>query len=479
MTKKYITTAIPYVNAKPHIGTAMDYLYADILARYWMQQDQEVLVSIGTDEHGSKIANKAAKSNISAQEFVDNLQPDFENMRKEMNIDLSIIENVRTTDPEHKKRVQEIWKDLDKAGVIYKSTYKGWYCEGCEAFVTENEAKTMDYICPDHNKKLEKLSEENYYLKVSDFTEEIREFVKKAVIPEFRGKEILELIKDGAKDVSISRPREKLSWGIEVPGDEDQVMYVWIDALSNYLTALKYPDNDWQKSFWPPKLQIVGKDILRFHAIIWPAILLALKIDLPKNLLAHGFINVDGHKMSKSLGNVISPIDIIDQYSADAFRYYFARHIPTFDDGDFTWVKFEAAYNGELANDLGNLVSRLANMIQKYKINSNWQEQKSRIEAEKDQYYSYMNKYEFSRAIETVWSAIQSCNKFIEETKPWQLAKTDEVKLKKVLSTLWRDIMIIQSLLIPFLPDTADKIAQVFDGEKVKQNMILFPKKDK
>jgi methionyl-tRNA synthetase len=478
--KKYITTAIPYANAAPHIGTAMDYLYADILARYWSNDETEVLVSIGTDEHGTKVEQKAAESEISPQEFVDKLQPEFEKMRQKMNLDFSNIRNTRTTDPDHERRVQEIWKKLEANNCIYKSTYEGWYCSGCEAFLTETEARDMDYKCPDHKRELERLSEENYYLRTSKFTEEIREFIKSSITPEFRAKELLEMIKDGVQDVSISRPKDKLKWGIAVPGDETQVMYVWVDALSNYITALNYPDKDWDKEFWPATVEIVGKDILRFHAIIWPAVLLGLGLELPKQLLVHGFINVDGQKMSKSLGNVVSPSEIIDKYGADAFRYYFTRHIPIFDDGDFTWERFEAAYNGELANDLGNLVSRLANMIQKYGIESTteatWREGLSRISNEVSQFHASMEKFEFNRAIEAIWAAIQSCNKYIDETKPWELAKTDTDKLTKVLNELWGDIMIIQALLRPFLPETAEKIREVFNGDSVKKPEILFPK---
>jgi methionyl-tRNA synthetase len=262
-----------------------------------------------------------------------------------------------------------------------------------------------------------------------------------------------------------------------VPGDDSQVMYVWVDALSNYITALGYPDKDWSADYWPADVEVVGKDILRFHAIYWPAILLALGLELPKTILAHGFVNADGAKMSKSVGNVIDPMEIMDEYGTEAFRYFFARHIPTFEDGDFTWEKFEAAYNGELANDLGNLVSRLANMIQKYQIKATWRESSSRIHDQVEQYHEFMKKFEFSRALETVWTAIQSCNRYIDETKPWQLAQTDEKRLAVVLNELWGDMMIIQALMQPFLPATAGKIVQVFDGDTVKKAEILFPKK--
>ncbi|MDR2524204.1 MAG: methionine--tRNA ligase [Candidatus Nomurabacteria bacterium] len=474
--KKYITTAIPYLNARPHIGHAMDYLLADVWARHETIGGHEVRMSAGADEHGTKVEQKAREAGVSPQQFVDDLAPTFRVMIAKLNV--GVTDYVRTSDPEHARRCQEIWRRLDAAGVIYKSKYQGWYCSGCESFVTETEARAMDYQCPDHQKPLEKVSEENYYLRVSKFTDQIREFVRTAVVPEFRGREILELIKDGAQDVSISRPLEKLAWGVPVPDDDAQVMYVWVDALSNYITALSYPDDDFAADFWPAHVQVVGKDILRFHAIIWPAMLLALGLKLPRTLLAHGFINVDNTKMSKSLGNVVDPIELVEQYGVDAVRYFFLRHIPTFEDGDYTTEKFIAAYNGELANDLGNLVSRLANMIDKYDVPSAWRDSQSRIAAEVAEFHKFMKKFEYHRALETIWTAVQSCNRYIDETKPWALAKTDSAEMAQVLNVLWGDIMIIQALLTPFLPDAAAKIRAVFDGDTVQPAPILFPKVD-
>ncbi len=476
MKKFYITTAIPYANAKPHIGTAMDYLYADILLRYQIAQGNDALLSVGTDEHGTKVAEKAAANGQSPQEFVDELQPHFEMMRQKLDLDFPHIRNVRTTDEQHARRVEEIWRRLDQAGLIYKDTYEGWYCVGCESFIPENEARAMNFICNDHQKPLEKLSEDNYYLAVSKYTAKIREFIKTAVKPEFRGRELLDLIKDGAKDVSISRPVDKLEWGIPVPGDESQVMYVWIDALSNYLTVIGYPENDEYRDFWPADIEIVGKDIARFHAIIWPAMLLGLGLELPRQLMIHGFINVGGAKMSKSLGNVVSPLEIIDEYGVDAFRYYFARHIPTFEDGDFTWEKFEAAYNGELANDLGNLVSRVANMAKKYMAG----DLSSIADANSMSTTSaYLDNLQLATAIDDVWLQIQRANKFVDDQKPWQLAKTGESdQLAATMSKLVSDIRMIARGLLPFLPETSAKIDEIFGSDTVPDTIpILFPKK--
>lgn len=501
----YLTTAIPYANAAPHIGTAMDYLLGDIVLRYELGLGKRAKMSIGTDEHGSKIEQKAANLSTTPKQLVDDLQPDFAKMRAALNLDFGVsvnqihvplaqqnlakqnIINVRTTDPNHMRRVQEIWRRLDAAGMIYKGTYQGWYCAGHEQFFTETEAKAMDYFCADHQKPLEKISEDNYYLAVSKYTEQIREFAKTHIIPTWRGKEVLDLVKNGAQDVSISRPAEKLTWGVPVPGDDSQVMYVWLDALTNYVTALGFPDdNNLMTEFWSEQSQVVeiiGKDIVRFHAIIWPAILLALGLKTPDKLLTHGFINVAGTKMSKSIGNVVSPLEIVKNYGTDAFRFYFAKHVSTFDDGDFTWEKFEAAYNGELANDLGNLAARTVNMLRKYEI---------KFDATHDlsaptvieviaKYHEHFAKFELSNALNDAWELTQFANQFIDDEKPWSFAKTDPDKLTNVMNNLWQLMLNIVKLLAPFLPETTEKIHDIFaknPGEMIIENpAILFPKK--
>jgi methionyl-tRNA synthetase len=475
----YITTAIPYVNGTPHIGNALDYLLADIWTRYQKQNGKTVRFQVGTDEHGNKIAAKAAEAGIDAQAYTDQMYPNFEALMKK--IGTSYTDFIRTTDGHHKGAVQYIWQQLQPH--IYKGTYQGWYCVGHEAFFTDKEVEATGGVCPDHQTQYEQVSEENYYLKTSGFTEKIREAIEKnkmQIVPEFRKNEFLNLMKDGLPDVSISRPRKNLSWGVSVPGDPDQVMYVWVDALSNYLTVLGYPDKpEWQE-FWPADVQVVGKDILRFHAGIWPAMLLGIGVSLPKKLLVHGFVNVGGAKMSKTVGNVVDPNEIVDQYGVDAFRYYFARHIPTQDDGDFTWEKFETAYNNELANDLGNLVSRVANMLTKYQAGVIGDAPLG--EHDMKLYREAMDNLTFDKALDEVWQMVRSLNKYIDDVKPWDIAKRREKDpdaephLTEVLAHCVGNLLQIGDLLIPFMPTTAASIHATFETGMVVSSGILFPK---
>lgn len=480
--KLYITTAIPYVNGTPHIGNALDYLLADIWTRYQQQNGREVRFQVGTDEHGNKIAAKAAENGLDPKTYTDQMYGNFEDLMKKMNT--SYTDFIRTTDPHHEAAVQYIWQKLQP--YIYKGSYEGWYCQGCEAFVADKDATANNGICPDHNQAYQRLSEDNYYLKASAFTDKIRESIDNGhmeIVPDFRKKEFLELIKDGLQDVSISRPRKNLSWGVAVPGDPEQVMYVWIDALANYITVLGYPDRDGWQEYWPADVQVVGKDILRFHAGIWPAMLLGLELPLPKKLLVHGFVNVGGAKMSKTVGNVVDPNEIIDQYGLDAFRYFFARHIPTMDDGDFTWEKFETAYNTELGNDLGNVISRVASMITRYQSGVIGDARQS--EHDMKPYFDAMNELKFNQALDEVWVTVRSLNRYLEMVKPWEIAKrraTDpeaEAHLGEVLSLSVGSLMQIADQLTPFLPGTAQTIKQTFgSGVVVPIDRVggLFPK---
>lgn len=479
--KLYITTAIPYVNGTPHIGNAIDYLLADIWTRYEKQQGHDVRFQVGTDEHGNKIAAKAAEEGIDPQTYTDRQYGNFQILMEK--VGASSTDFIRTTDPHHVAAVQYIWQKLQP--YIYKGSYAGWYCVGHEAFFTDKEVQDLGGICPDHQKPFEQVKEDNYYLKTSAFTDQIKEAIETGrmeIVPEFRKNEFLELIKNGLQDVSISRPRKNLSWGVEVPGDPEQVMYVWIDALANYITVLGYPDRDGWQDFWPADVQVIGKDILRFHAGIWPAMLLGLGLELPKKLLVHGHVIVGGAKMSKTVGNVVDPIQIIDEYGVDAFRYYFSRHIPTLDDGDFTWEKFENAYNGELGNDLGNLIQRVASMITKYQAGVIGDSQQT--EHDMSLYHDAMTHLEFNKAVDEVWSMVRSLNQYIDNVKPWVVAKgigkdpEAEPHLAEILAHCAGALLQIGDLLLPFLPNTAAAIHAIFESGVVSQSEgVLFPKR--
>lgn len=483
MTKKnlYICTAIPYVNAKPHIGNAIDYLLADIWARYQRQQGKTVRFQVGTDEHGNKVAAKALENNMDPKSYVDSMYGNFVNLTKAVGAEYTDF--VRTTDGHHVGAVQYIWQKMQP--YIYKSTYEGWYCVGCESFITDKEATDNGGNCPDHQRPYERLSEENYYFKASAFTDKVREAIEKnryQIVPEYRKKEFLELIKDGLQDVSVSRPRKNLSWGVSVPGDESQVMYVWLDALSNYITVIGYPDQaEWRES-WPADVHVVGKDILRFHAGLWPAMLLALDLPLPKKLLVHGHINVGGVKMSKTVGNVIDPMEVTSEYGTDAFRYYFSRHIPTQDDGDFTWEKFESAYNNELGNDLGNLVQRVASMILRYQAGVIGDAPQG--EHDMDAYRVAIEKFQFDKALDEVWDTIRSLNQYLDRVKPWDVAKKikdnpeEADHLSEILAHAVGTLLQVSYLLYPFMPATSTAIRTLFETGVVPAEITpLFPKK--
>lgn len=471
----YVTTSIPYVNGDPHIGHALEFVMADVLARAARKQGKPVIFSSGSDEHGSKVAEKALELKITPKELSDRQSQKFRDLATLLNI--SNDRFIRTTDSGHEQRAQIIWKQLEKD--IYKSKYIGLYCTGCESFVTEAVAKANNNICPHHNTPYERLEEENYFFKLSKYNDQIRAAVQAGtfdIIPGTRRNEILQVILDGLEDISISRPKEKISWGIPVPGDKTQVMYVWFEALMNYITVLGYPEHDDFKKFWPANVQVIGKDILRFHAAIWPGMLLALGLPLPEKLFVHGFVNIDNKKMSKSVGNVVSPEEIVKKYNADVFRYYILRHIPSYDDGDFSWEKLEQAYNNELANELGNAVQRTAAMITQYQNGIIGEIPPANHDDAS--YWSSIEACKFDRALDEVWEQVRGLNQYIEQEKPWSIAKTDDKEhLQEVLAYQASCLLEIADLLEPFMPETAGKIKHVFDEGVIRPiKGTLFPK---
>ena len=477
MNKYYITTSIPYVNAEPHIGFGMELVQADVLARYYRGLGGEVAFSTGTDEHGGKIEEKAKEKGVSPLEFATAISDSFRASCQRLNVTNDRF--IRTTDEAHEQRAQIIWKNM--AQYIYKDSYIGWYCTGDEAFFTESVVKENNGVCPAHNRPYEKIEEENYFFALSKFQEPIKEAILSEsfkIRPVSRKNEILALLNEGLEDMSISRPKQKISWGIPVPGDDSHVMYVWFEALMNYITGLGYPEHGDMKKFWPATVQIVGKDISRFHAAVWPGMLLALGLPLPKMLYVHGFITVDGQKMSKTLGNVISPMQVIDRYGVDTFRYFFLRHIPSYGDGDFNLEVIDKVYNKELSNELGNAVQRTIVMIEKYQ--NGLIGTVIPVSHDTEPYHEAMAECRFDKALEEVWERVRGLNQYIDTEKPWVIAKSDdEQHLSEILSYMVGCLLEIALLLAPFMPDISEKITATFSEGIVRSSgTVLFPKLD-
>jgi methionyl-tRNA synthetase len=469
-----VATSIPYVNGEPHVGHALEFVMADVIARTARQRGDNVIFTTGADEHGSKIFQTAERAGVTPQQLVDDMSARFSVLLQELNISNNRF--IRTSSKDHEKRAQLMWKALEHD--IYKAKYVGWYDVKEEEFIPEAKADP-ERMKPEHPQAYQKLEEENYFFRLSNYTAKIKEQIETGafkVTPDTRRNEILSILNEGLDDISISRPKDKLNWGVPVPGDKEQVMYVWFEAVMNYITVLNYPDGADFKNFWPAQVQVIGKDILRFHAAIWPGMLLSAGLPLPKQLFVHGHITLNGKKMSKSLGNVVAPKEIISKYGVDPFRYFFLRHIPSYNDGDFTWEAFEASYNNELANELGNAVQRTAVMIQKYQdgIIGNV------VKAEHDSapIAEAIENCRFDRALDEIWDQVRGLNQFIEEEKPWAIAKEgDKDHLRDVLAYQAGCLLEIAELLTPFLPDTAAKIAAVFESGVVRPiDGTLFPK---
>jgi len=468
MKKFYITTTIPYANAPPHIGFALEIIQADILARWHKQKGEKVFFLTGTDEHGVKNYQTAKKEGLPTQKFVNKNSAFFKELTKALNISNNYF--IRTTDKKvHWPGVLEIWKRLEKKGDIYKKKYTGFYCSGCERFITEKEL--IDGRCLNHpNLRIEKISEENYFFKLSKYSNKIKQLIKTnklKILPEKWKNDFLSLIKEGLTNVSFSRDKKHLPWGIPVPGDENQVMYVWPDALTNYLTGIGFPDKKYKK-YWPADIHVVGKDMLRFHAGIWPGMLLSAGLKLPKEVIVHGFLTVGGKKMSKSLGNVVAPLELVKKYTADSIRYFLIRTIPFGDDGDFSEQALKDRHNNELANKLGNLVSRVGGLIEKNGVEKT--ENRLLKKLKEKEIEKQIEKYQFDKALNTIFAFIDNCNLFIQNKKLW------ENKDKKALYELKESILKIAELLWPFIPETSEKITKQFTADKIKKGEILFKK---
>lgn len=469
----YVTTSIPYVNSTPHLGHAMEFVQADVLARWRRACGDDTFFLTGTDEHGQKNWQTAEKNGMEVAEFTARNTESFRTLTQLLHISNNYF--VRTTDDRHKAAAQKIWNECSHD--IYKDTYSGSYCVGCERFYPEKEI--VDGKCPIHETELEYSEMESYFFRLSKYTDQIRSLIaddKLRVLPAKRKNEMLAFVDGGLEDVSISRPKSQLPWGVEVPSDSSHVMYVWFDALTNYISAIGYEDNSEQfAQWWPAQVHVVGKDIARFHCLLWPAMLLSAGLDTPRSVYVHGFINaVGGTKMSKSLGNVVDPDEIIATYGVDALRYYLLRAIPSDNDGEFGLERLGLVYNADLANGLGNLVQRVASMTVKYCDGAFAVAQAEKIDISKQ-----LNDCRFDRALEQIFTHITIQNQRIEENKPWELAKNDSAAVAELLASLIAHIKTIGEALTPFLPETAEKIDAIFKDGKVDTSVgMLFPRID-
>jgi methionyl-tRNA synthetase len=464
----YITTTLPYVNSDPHLGFALEIVQADALARYHKLLGKNVFFNFGTDEHGLKIYRKALEEDKKPQEYVDEYAAKFDALKKALN--LSYNNFVRTTDLHHIKAAQEFWKKCDKNGDIYKKNYKQKYCVGCELEKTDSEL--IDGRCPLHpDKDIEIIEEENYFFRFSKYQKPLLEFYEKNpdfVVPTGKFNEIKSFVKEGLQDFSISRLKSKMSWGIDVPNDPEHVMFVWFDALVNYISAIGWPDDNEKFEKWWPVIQFAGKDNLRQQTAIWQAMLLSAGLPNSKQIFIHGFVTLNGQKISKSLGNTIDPIEVAEKYGTDVLRYYLLAKINPYDDSDFTFEKFEETYNGELANGLGNLVARVAKLCE----NSGFEFPETKLQEDKN-IENALKEYKFDVALKTIWEEISQTDLFINQEEPWTLK--DE-KLMEVLTHLVDHLRSIAFNLESFLPGTAEKIEEQFKGPKVKSGKPLFPR---
>jgi len=471
MSNIYITTPIYYVNDKPHVGHAYTSIASDVLARFYRLKNYEVFFLTGTDEHGQKIQQATKNNNLNTQEFVDSMSLNFQNLTKTLN--LSNNDFVRTSSQRHIEAVRTFWEKLNDNGQIYLDKYSGWYSIRDEAFYNEDEI--IDGLAPT-GAPVEWVEESSYFFKLSEWEEKLLKFYSDNptfIQPKSRYNEVVSFVKQGLKDLSISRT--SFDWGVKVPGDESHVVYVWIDALTNYLTALGYPNNESKplNDFWPANFHFVGKDILRFHAVYWPALLMAAGMDLPRKIIAHGWWTVEKEKMSKSLGNVVNPEDIINKYGLDQFRYFLLREVPFGNDGDFSEDALISRINSELANNFGNLVNRVFSMTKK-SLNGVIPEQQELKEEEQNlinicdenlsEYMVCFKSVEFSKAIDSVVGIISMTNKYIDNTKPWALAKEGKVEdLKRVLRVSLEVIRLVSILFYPIIPSSSIKILKALN----------------
>ena len=473
-TPFYLTTTLPYVNADPHIGFALELVQADTFARYHAQTGHDIFFNTGTDEHGLKIFRKAQELGIDPQEYCDTYAAKFNDLKESLN--LSYNHFIRTTDSHHKMAAQEFWKRCKENGDIYKKIYEVKYCVGCELEKTDSEL--VDGYCPLHpNLEIELIDEENYFFKFSAFQDKLLRFYGENpdfVKPESKFHEIKNFVTAGLQDFSISRLKSKMPWGVQVPDDEDHVMYVWFDALINYISITGWPENTeefekwWGTSKKPNGIQVAGKDNLRQQSAMWQAMLMSAKLPNSKQIFIHGFVTANGQKMSKSLGNVVNPLDMVQKWGTDSLRYYLLKEIPSLDDGDFSESRMAEVYNTDLANELGNLVMRLTTLGEKDGLHIEIPENN-----EGNPYYKkFLESFEFNRALEEIWKDVKELNKSINDFEPW---KKDAAARKEFLTTALIKLNHIATALLPFIPETAGKIIISTSGT-ISKSVPLFPR---
>ncbi len=469
----YITTTLAYVNADLHIGHATEFIRADILARYKQAMGFEVFLNTGVDEHGQKILNTAVDCGMEVQEFTDKMFEKVKIQIEKMNVNYDSF--VRTTNEQHQKSAQEFWKRCEVNGDIYKKIYKVKYCVGCELEKTDSELVNGE--CPLHpGKKIEEIEEENYFFRFSKYQNALLDLYNKNpdfIVPNFRLNEISKFVERGLQDFSISRLKEKMPWGVPVPNDDKHVMYVWFDALVNYVSAISWPNNMEEFEKWWPVFQVAGKDNLRQQSAMWQAMLMSVGLPLSKQIHIFGFVNSDGQKMSKSVGNVINPSSIIEEYGTDALRYYVARHLNMYEDSDMTMEKFKEVYNANLANGLGNLVSRVMKMSESYKVkfkpkDFELKEQKELVEL--------MDKFKINEAIDLIWQKIKFVDRKIQEEEPFKVAKNDLSKAQEMVENYLVGLWEIANLLEIFMPETAKKIQELIKENESPQKPLFLRK---
>lgn len=469
---RYLTTTLPYVNADPHIGFAAEIIAGDTLARYWRQRGHEVFFSTGTDEHGQKIAGKADEQGQSRQEYVDHFAAEFKKLGGAL--DLSHDRFIRTTDPDHTEAAQAMWRKCRDRGDIYKKKYQGLYCVGDEMFLRESDL--VDGRCPNHpNLEPQLVEEENYFFALSKYQDYLREYLSRpgAILPEWRRLEALHFVEGGLEDFSISRERSRLDWGIDVPDDPDQVMYVWFDALTNYISTLGWPEDASGnfKKFWidGEVTQLAGKDQIRFQSIMWQAMLHSAGIKATDQVVYHGFINSGGQKMSKSLGNVINPYELVARYGTEATRYLLLRHVHPFEDSDVTFDKMDEWYTAGLVNGLGNLVARVTKMAETH-LDSPIEKPAA---ADFDPEYSQaLDGFNIQAACDFIWRQVGALDERITAEAPFKLVKTDLEKARAIIRGLLAELFIIGRMLHPFMPKTAAAIETAVLTNRKPENLF-------